>query len=102
MKALLNGGEVEIVHRIGIRAQLEANNALEMFKQLKAKNLCFLKRSAEDGVDQSEEEEDMVHFVYNLASPPRKRPHIQPTIRYVVEMNYVFIATTVHLSSLIV
>ena len=73
LKALSNGAEVEIAHISGIRSQLEANNTLEIFKQSKAKNLCFLKRSAEDS--SSEEEEDMVHLVYNLAPPPRKRPH---------------------------
>lgn len=76
LKALLSEVEVEMAHKSGIQSQLEANNALEMFKQLKAKNLCVLKRSAENSSDHSEEEEeDSVHLVYNLTPPPRKRQH---------------------------
>ena len=61
--------------RSTIQDHLRNYNVLETFKELRLKNLRFLKRKI-DSEDESEEE-DQLHIVYNTQPPPRKIQRVQ-------------------------
>ena len=65
---------IENADRSTIQDHLRNYNVLETFKELRLKNLRFLKRKI-DSEDESEEE-DQLHIVYNTRPPPRKIQHV--------------------------
>ena len=66
MKTLTNN--IENADKSGIQSSLEGLNVLAKFNDLRTKNLIFKKSAGSDS-----EEEEMVHVVYHVGSPPRKK-----------------------------
>ena len=66
--------KIETADKSGIHTHLEGMNALDRFKELATKNLEFKRKSARGQSDDGEDE-DLVHVVYHIGPPPRKRPH---------------------------
>ena len=75
LKALTS--RVEVADMSMIQHHLTEMDALDKFKELTVKNLCFIKKRKWDGNESSsDEDEDKVHVIYSLEPPPR-RPRIE-------------------------